>query len=135
MAQDDRLNAFNKIIAKLPMEDLIEMSSDITWIRQSLRPKDPKGGRPTTNKFVGRCTAWLVEDIHMRLKERKIKDPQNMAFKVIARHYFKASPHALKRHYQKWKHVERSPRFNAFMEHARWSDSHLELLLKLVQNS
>ena len=134
MAQDDRLNAFNKIIAKLPIEDILEMSSEINSIKDFLHPRDPKGGRPTPNKFNGRCTAWLVEDIHKRLKQRKIKDPQNMAFKVIAKHYFKASPHALKRHYRNWKDVERSPRFNAFMKRARWSDDYLELLLKLVQN-
>ena len=48
MAQDDRLNAFNKIIAKLPTEDILEMSSDINWIRDSLRPRDPKVPHPTS---------------------------------------------------------------------------------------
>ena len=133
----DELNLYqklNKLVELIPIDALIrnpELVKYLSEIRKELRPKDPKGGAPKQNHFDGRITVFQVDDVYDRLKELGIKNKQ-LAFDIVAYHYNGASPHALKRFYNRMKHNEISVKERAFLK--RWSDSYFQMLLKKVQN-
>jgi len=134
----DELNLYqklNKLVELIPTDALVnpEITEYLSQIRHELRPKDPKGGKPKQNHFNGRITVFQVDDVYNRLRESGIRNKQ-LAFKIVARHYFGASQHALKRHYRHWKQKEISPRLKAYLQQNRWSDSYFQILLKKVQN-
>ena len=135
----DELNLYqklNKLVELIPTDALIqnlELIEYLSQIRDELRPKDPKGGAPKKNNFNGRITVFQVDDVHNRLLESGIRNKQ-LAFKIVAHHYFGASHHALKRYYDHWKHKEISSETRAFLNQHRWSDSYFQMLLKKVQN-
>ena len=126
----------NKIVELIPVDTFLqnpELSEYLSQIRHELRPKDPKGGAPKKYHFNGHITVFQVDDVYSRLKQMGIKD-KKLAIKIVAYHYFRASPYALKRHYDHWKREETSAQMRAFLEQQKWSDSYLQRLLKEVQN-
>jgi hypothetical protein len=135
----DELNLyqkFNKLVELIPIESLLEnpeLVEYLSQIRDQLRPKDPKGGAPKQNYFNGRITVFQVDDVYRRLRELGIRDKQ-LAFKIVAHHYFQASPYALKRYYDHWKREEISQQTQAFLNQNRWPDSYFQMLLDKVQN-
>lgn len=135
----DKLNLYqklNKLVELIPTDALIhnpELIEYLSQIRNELRPKDPKGGAPKKNHFNGRITVFQVDDVHNRLRESGIRNKQ-LAFKIVASHYFGSSQHALKRYYDHWKREEIPPQLKAHLHQNRWSDSYFQKLLKEVQN-
>ena len=126
----------NKLVELIPIDALMhnpELVEYLSEIRKKLKPKDPKGGSPRQNYFNGRTTVFQVDDVYNRLKELGSKNKQ-LSIKIVAYHYNDASPHALKRFYDHWKHREISPEERAFLNQHRWSDSYFQMLLKNLQN-
>ena len=130
---DDELNQFNRKVASLKGDELLALSPEIHSVREFLRDAASTEGQLAQYRFIGQCSAWLIDDIHARLKILCIKSPKETAFKMVAKHYRKASVSMVKRHYKIHSVQERTARFDAIMEHARWNDDYLERVLKLVQ--
>jgi hypothetical protein len=130
---NDQVNQFNRKIASLKGDELLALSAEIHSVREFLRDTASPEGRLKQYRFIGQCSAWLIDDIHARLKILGIKSPKETAFKMVAKHYRKASVSMVKRHYKIFSVQERTVRFNAIMEHARWNDDYLERVLRLVQ--
>ena len=139
MDEPTLLDKFNTLVDEIPLETLLhnlELLEYVNHIRHEFRPKDRKGGRPKTYAFNGPITVWLVDDVHERLRDLGIRDKQ-LAYKMVAWHYFRASPHALKRHYDQWKSSPLSARTKAILKQSAWSDERFMNILKIyrkVQN-
>ena len=127
---------FNKLVEHIPMEVLTknyELTEYIAQLKHELKPRDAKGGRPKSHIFNGRITVLQVDDSYARLRAMGIKN-KNLAMRIVAKHYADASIHALKRHYNHWKHEHVPHQAKVHFKEIRWSDAYFQNLLKMVQN-
>ena len=130
------LDKFNKLIEQIPEKTLannFELLEYRDQLRHELSPKDPKGGRPKTYQFNGRITVWLVDNVHDRLIEMGIRNKQ-LAYKMVAWHYKRASQYSLKRYYDHWKHELLSAETKATLKKTAWSEDYFQTIYKKVQN-
>jgi len=127
------LDSLNRIVNQLSKEDKKNLAQEIRQLTKTLAPKDPKGGRPRQYFWNGRISVMHIDHIQKRLKEQKIPDPKNTAYKILARYYL-SSPHAIKRQYLEWKSKHRSIAFEKRYKTNQMSDQTINALLKLVHN-